>query len=480
MRIGQTSIVYLVSKVVGSLLGFVATVYFARLLGEEVLGFYSITLAIVAWLAIAGKIGITGAIVKRVSEGEERASYITAGGLMMAGVFVVISSLVLAFRGTINQYVGAPVAVFVVVLVFAELLRSFAFSSLQGHHLVHVYALLATVKMGLRSLAQIGLVVLGWALSGMLVGYAVGAIVVGIVSLWILGFRPSVPRREHFRRLTEFAKFSWLGNMRAKTFDSVDIIVLGFFVPAGLVGIYSVVWSITKFLNIFGSAISTTLFPEISKEAAEDNPRAVSNLVENALAYAGLLLIPGLIGGALVGDRLLLVYGEGFVEGTSVLVILVAALLAYTYTMQLLNTLGAIDRPDLSFRANAVFIVSNLVLNLGLVSTIGWVGAAVATLLSAIVGLSLAFRYTRALVDFSVPYVEIGRQWVAAAVMGGLVYGARQVGEAHWIADYNEAFVVLLVGFGAGAYIGVLLVISSRFRTTVTDNLPFDVPYARG
>lgn len=480
MRLGQTSIVYLVSKVVGSLLGFVATVYFARLLGEEVLGYYSITLALVAWLAIAGKIGITGAIVKRVSEGEERASYITAGGLMMGGVFVLITLAVLAFRGTINRYVGAPVAVFVIVLVFAELLRSFAFSSLQGHHLVHIYALLATVKMGLRSLAQIGLVVAGWALSGMLVGYAAGAIVVGIVSLWILGFRPAIPRQEHFQRLADFAKFSWLGNMRAKTFDSVDIIVLGFFVPAGLVGIYSVVWSITQFLNIFGSAISTTLFPEISKEAAEDNARAVSNLVENALAYAGLLLIPGLIGGELLGDRLLLIYGEGFVEGTSVLVILVAALLAYTYTMQLLNTLGAVDRPDLAFRANAVFIVSNLLLNVVLVSTVGWVGAAVATLLSATVGLSLSFRYARALVEFSVPYAEIGRQWVAAAVMGMVVYAARQVGETYWIANYNEPFVVSLVGVGAGVYVCVLLVISTRFRTTVTDNLPFDVPVGQG
>lgn len=38
MRIGQTSIIFAGSKFFGSLVGFIATVNFARVLGESILG----------------------------------------------------------------------------------------------------------------------------------------------------------------------------------------------------------------------------------------------------------------------------------------------------------------------------------------------------------------------------------------------------------------------------------------------------------
>jgi O-antigen/teichoic acid export membrane protein len=480
MRLGQTSVLYFLAKVVGSVLGFLATVYFARVLGEEVLGFYSLVLGIVTWLSLAGHVGLSKAITKRLSEGEERAQYAGAGLLVITVLLVVISLGVLALGEYVDAYVGAPVALFVVLLLFTDLFRSFTNAALKGSHLVHVYAVLSVVKMGGRSILQVALVALvGLELAGMLVGYAAGGFAVGVLGLWYLNFRPAVPARRHFRSLFEFAKFSWLGSMRSKTFSWVDVIVLGFFVPAGLIGIYAVAWSIGKFLDIFGSAISSTLFPEISKEATANNAEAVADLTENALAYAGLVLIPGLVGGVLLGDRLLAIYGEGFVAGAHILVILIAALLVYTYNKQLLNTLNAIDRPDLAFRANAVFVATNLSFNVLFVYAYGWVGAAVATALSAAVSLLFSFWYARTRVEFSLPIGEVGRQWVAATVMGLAVYGALRTAERHWIADYNEVFVVALVCVGAGVYVLSLLAISTRFRTTVFENLPIDVPLVR-
>ena len=45
-----------------------------------------------------------------------------------------------------------------------------------------------------------------------------------------------------------------------------------------------------------------------------------------------------------------------------------------------------------------------------------------------------------------------------------------------WIPDYNAVFVVGLVGLGAAVYFTLLFGISREFRTTVANNLPFDVP----
>ncbi|MCU4973001.1 polysaccharide biosynthesis C-terminal domain-containing protein [Halobacteria archaeon AArc-m2/3/4] len=477
MRLGQTSVIYFISKIIGSFLGFLATIYFARVLGEDVLGYYSVVLALVSWFAIAGEVGFSGAITKRVSEGTERDTYISTGAAALGTLLVVVALIVFIFRNQINTYVGVRTAEYVVLLVAASLFISLVNASLKGSHLVHVYAVLSTVKQAGRALLQIGLVIVGFELAGMLVGYALGSLLVGFLGLLYLKPSPKRPTVEHFHSLFDYAKFSWVGSVRKETFSNIDILVLGLFVSPGLVGVYYVSYKIGSFLNTFGAAVSTTLFPEMSKLSAEDDPAAVSGLVEDALSYGGLILIPGLIGGLVVGDRILLIYGDGFEIGVEVLAILLFAILVYTYTKQLLNTLNAIDRPDLAFRANGAFIVANVVLNVVLVYEFGWVGAAVATTISAAVGLVIAFHYVRVLVPFTVPYAEVTRQWFAAICMGLAVYGLREVGETYWVATYNEVFVVLLVSVGAVAYFATLFVISSTFRTTVTNNLPFDVPF---
>lgn len=477
MRLGQTSVVYFVSKVFGSILGFLATVYFARELGEVVLGQYALVLALVTWLGIGGKLGFSGAITKRISEGKEPEEFVGAGIVVMGAMMTIAAFLVVVFREQVNAYIGVPVAEFVVLLLFVSLYKSFVNASLKGNHLVHVYAILSSGKQATRAVAQIALVVVGFGLSGMLWGYAIGYLLMATIGLWILGLRPTLPKKRHVVSLFDYAKFAWLGSVRGKTFSTADVAVLGFFVSQGLVGIYSVAWSLSKFLDIFGSAISSTLFPEMSKVATENDASAVAGLTEDALTYAGLILVPGLMGALVIGDRLMLIYDEAFVAGTDVLWILILALLVYTYNKQLLNTLNGIDRPDLAFRANAVFVVSNIILNVVLIWQFGWVGAAIATALSAAIGLVFAFNYARSFVPFTVPVAEIVRQWFAAAFMGAIVYGARELGETHWIATYNEIFVVALVGLGAAVYFLALLAISSTFRTTVARNLPFDLPF---
>ncbi len=480
MRLGQTSIVYLLSKFGGSILGFFATIYFTRTLGEEIYGFYAVTLALVSWLGIVQSVGFGQAVIKRMSEDNNPDAFLAAGTIIKSGLTGLVGLGVLIFRNQVNAYIGQPVAEFVLLLLVVSIFSGLVSSALKGNHLVHVYAPLTTAKQGAQSIIMIALVYIGWELSGMLLGYAIGTALIAAVGLWFVKPTLVVPRWQHVVSLFDFAKFSWLGSMRKKTFSDMDILVLGLFVSSGLTGIYAVTYTLSKFLDIFGSAIRTTLFPELSKRAAADDDSMVRTLTNDAVSYAGLFLIPGIVGGAILGDRLMLIYGDGFQVGAQVLPILLVGILAYSYNKQLLNTLNGIDRPNLAFRTNAIFIFSNLILNVILVYTIGWVGAAIATATSAGIGLTFGFYYTRRHVAFTIPFGEIARQWGAASVMGLVVYVARGFGEANlaWIVDYNAVFVVGLVGLGAVVYFSVLLGISTDFRTTINNNLPFDTPFS--
>lgn len=486
MRIGQTSLVVFVSKLVGSALGFVGTVYFARVLGAEVIGIYSVIIALVAWLGLAGRLGISKAIKKRVSEDENEGAYLAAGALMVASSTVLLSVLLIVLRVPVERYVSdfeqySPISViwFLVLLLAVHLGFSLVTSALVGQRSVHIAGPLRPAKVAIQSAIQILLVFIGLELVGMLLGYALGTVFVTLFGIVFVSVRPRMPDRRHFRSLLAYAKFSWLGGLKSRAFNDVDILILGALVPQSLVGIYAVAWSLTKFLDLFGMAVSQTMFPEISNVSALESAESAAGLVEDSLAYGGFIVIPGMVGGTILSDRLLRIYSAEFAQGTEVLWLLLLSILLYTYMQQQLNALNAVDRPDAAFRVNLVFVLSNVVLNLVLIWQFGWIGAAVASAIASGLGLTLSYALLARMISLSIPLDEIGRQWVAAIAMGGIVWGLRILIEITEFIGHNFIIVCLLVCVGSFVYFAVLLAISARFRATVDRNLPVDSPYLR-
>lgn len=476
MRIGQTSLITFGSRVLASAIGFAGTIYFARELGASVLGVYSLVLAVVGWLAIGGQVGVTSAMQKRLSEGEERAEFFTAGVISIGCLFIVVSMFVFLFRSALMSYVGAEVSGFLVLLLFATLLKGVLGSTLSGYHLVHVKGILSPVRISARTLLQVIAVSAGFGLFGMFGGYAAGYVLVNLIGLWIVSPSIARPSRRHFRSLKRYAQYSWIGAVRTKVFGWIDIIVLGLFVSSDLIGIYSVSWTIGTFFLTFGSSISSAIFPEVSEVSKSESRERVAPIVHDALAFSGLVVIPGLVGAILLGPRILRIYGTDFARGTAVLSILVGSCLIESYRQQLSGSLGAIDRPDYGFRVSATFIVANVLLNLGLVSMFGWIGAAVATTSSAAIATILGYHYLNREIDISIPLREIANQWFAALVMGGVVRFGMWLEETYELIGHNVATVFILVGVGGGIYFSVLLLVSNRFRRTVEENLPLDVP----
>ncbi|WP_247002207.1 polysaccharide biosynthesis C-terminal domain-containing protein [Halosolutus gelatinilyticus] len=466
------------SNLVSSALGFLATIYIARMLGAGPLGVYHLVVGLVSWLAIVGEVGISRAISKRISEGEDQAEYVLAGTTIIVGLFVLSTCGLLLFRERLVNYVGYPATGYVIAILLVVLVNGLVNSLLVGLHLVHVNGFLSPVRTGGRALVQIALIVAGASTAALFIGHIAGYIVViGIGTYFTARALPGLsrPRRYHFDRLVDFAKFSWLGNLQSQMFSYTDIIVLGFFVSSGLIGVYSAAWNIAEFLILFSGALSSTLFPEMSSLSSKDNSRAVARIVEQSLSFCGLFLIPGLFGGMLLGERILRIYGPEFPRGATVLTILIVANLLMGYQNQLLNALNAIDRPELAFRVNVVFVGSNVALNIALIYLYGWIGAAIATTISVAISLVLAYHHVDAVIDFEVPAGEIVNQWIAAVLMGGLVYVSLWAETTYGLLNHNVATVGILVVIGAGTYFAVLLIISRQFRTVVDQNVPFDL-----
>jgi peptidoglycan biosynthesis protein MviN/MurJ (putative lipid II flippase) len=129
------------------------------------------------------------------------------------------------------------------------------------------------------------------------------------------------------------------------------------------------------------------------------------------------------------------------------------------------------DRPDLDFRVNGVFIGLNIVLNLFLIPLIGWVGAAVATVLSSLLSMIYAYYVVDQIVRVNLPYQEIGKQFLASILMSAVVLILKHVEVRYSVLDSNFATVMSLVFVGAITYITFLVFVSEDTRHTVVRNL---------
>lgn len=470
MRYGRTSVVHFLSRLVMSVSGFVATIVLTRWLGQSQYGTYVVVLSILAWTTMAAQFGLPQAIRKRVSEDNE-GNYVLSGAAVQLLLYIFLAICLWIARPYINNFVGIDAALVLIVMLGVRLAVNLIQNVLDGQHLVHVSSVLIPVEWTGRSVVQVVLVVSGFGIAGAFAGYIVGAIVATVIGSYFLRIPRTMPSRRELLRLKSFAQFSWLGSIKNRTFQSMDTLVLAVFVSHSLVAVYEVAWNLASLFAIFGSSISRTLFPEMSNiSATEGNKSKVAGLLRVSLAYAGLFIIPGLVGGALVGDVVLTVYGEGFKTGYYILLVLTFARLLYGYSMQFLSTIDALDYPNLTFYTNAAFVGSNLVLNVVLTWQFGWYGAAAATTISSAISLFGGYYFASQLVDVTIPIGEISKQWVAAIIMATVVIGGRV------LLGSSLPVIVALVFVGAGVYFVVLTLLSEEFRTTVEDNLPFNFP----
>lgn len=479
MRLGQTSAVQFVSRIVTSVAGFLSTLYFARVVGADGLGTYFFLMSATFWIIILVDTGVSAAVAKRMSEGKAPGAYFQVGlGIVGVGTAVLVL-LLLALSRPVTNYIQHPLATFLlIVLVVASLSKTIVYSGLSGSHNVHILGVLTSMESILRVGLQVGTVTLGLGLAGLVYGWAVASILVAAVGLRYLvydlrGFPSGWPNdiRGKLSGLYSFAKYSWLGSIKAKTNNYADILILGLFVPNGLVGVYSVCWNIASFLTVFGSSISTTLFPEISQLEQQDDEEEIADLLRKSLQYTGLFVVPGFFGGVIVGPEILQLYGPDFTAGVQVLVLLTVAVWVYDYQKQLTNVLQGMDRPDLDFRVNGLFIGLNVVLNVVLIQLFGWVGAATATALSSLISMLYAYHVVDRIIEVRLPVREVGKQILASILMSAIVLSLERAEATYSLLNNNFLTVLGLVSIGAMSYTLILVIVSKDTRRTVVRNL---------
>jgi O-antigen/teichoic acid export membrane protein len=424
----RQSMISLTTTIALTIIGFMSTMYFAHVVGESVLGAYFLFVAYFSIFNLVGDAGFGGAVVKRISEGREQNEFFSAFVTLRVILLTVSVSALLLVRPMLVDIDTSGMFFWLLMALVIGVFSSIVGNGNYGSGKVGVHQTCGFLNIAGRVIFQVVAVFLGFGAAGLAGGFVFGMIAGGIVGLRFLDLRFARFEMHHLKSLFSFSFWIFLSAGGSLVFSYADTVLIGYFMENADVGVYRIAFQFTTAATFTTVAMRTVLFPNMSKWSAHNEYNKLTSALTKGFTYSLLLAVPVLIGGLLLGDRLLyFCYGAGFVRGAPALYLLLAAqvvnVFMYLQTMGLL----ALDRPKESFKVAAVAATANILLNLTLIPRLGITGAAVATLLTMTLNAVLAYRVLKKIIVVRLEYSSVKNILISSAVMGVFVGGYRLV-----------------------------------------------------
>lgn len=445
-----------------TVIGALALVYFGRELGPAVLGRYFLFLAIASVTGLvagfAGKMGQA----KRMNEGERPHEYASAGLVLRIAASVPVLLALFLFRGSIDRYVGAPIALFLGGYLVVQQCYEWVDSVLYGFDRIPQRSVVHTGMEGGRVAVQSVLVFLGYQLQGLLIGVLSGAVVASIVGLYVAPISLRRPALSTVVDLAEFTLYLLGTDVSGRIFEWIDTLLIGVFLGPEAVGVYEVAWRVSRLLLLPADALTVPLLPELTDTLA---PSGRTRTIE--LAYLGAVTLPiGVFAGSIVtGERVLqAVFGPEFATGYAVLVVLLLVSVVGSIETVGTTTLVALDRERLLFALSLVRSVLNVVATVVLIPLLGIEGASLATLIAASFQAVTSIVGIREFVTRPFPLAEL-------AVLSGSGVGMLSI-----LSLLPDLPLVVTIVVGAIVYTGIVGPVAVRYvrKNSGSSDLPFD------
>ena len=195
-------------------------------------------------------------------------------------------------------------------------------------------------------------------------------------------FRLVVPTRQFLRSMARSSLPIGVGLFFVSVYDRVDVLLIRYYLGLSFVSYYAAAYALYRIPSVIDSFLLVPSFSSLSAEYAQSGSLAIQRWKQLGTAMLSLSVV-GTIGYYLLADWLCtLVYGSKFETSASALKILGFALPGLLLNRFVGVTLNAVRRELFPTAATFAGIVSNIAANVLLLSTIGFVGAAWATIVA--------------------------------------------------------------------------------------------------
>lgn len=400
--ISRQSSVFLLGTLFTVAASYLFKIYLARTLGAEALGVYALGLTAGGLVSIVGAAGVPQtasrfvAIYASTGQTQKLRRFLWFGALallvtnLIVGIAMVLGKHWIADRIYHTPILARYMHFFAAIMVLGAL-TTFLGQALAGYKDVARRTVITNfIGTPATMLLSVALVSLGLGLWGYLAAQVASSCLVLILlaaAIWKLTPRsdrasaePSTTKMPMFEKEV-FSFAAVLLGMNAMEFVSgqSDRIILGIYLNAREVGIYSVAASMVSFVGLFLQSINQIFGPTIAELFAKGEHDLLQHLYQTLTKWSLGLTIPLGLAIMIFAKPLMGVFGPDFREGWPVLVIATVGQLVSCGVGSVGNLLLMSNQQKRVVRAQAITVGLTLGLNLILIPLIGLTGAAIAS-----------------------------------------------------------------------------------------------------
>ena len=235
-----------------------------------------------------------------------------------------------------------------------------------------------------------------------------------------------------------------------------DRYVIGYFMGASAVGIYSAAYGLGAVLAFFYVPLSAVLFPAMVKSYESNKIPEVKTYLSYSLKFFLLFAIPSFFGLSILSKSLLVTLATSeFAEAYMVVSIVALATLLFhcsSFNTYILNLFKETKKVGIVFGASALI---NVVLNISLVPLMGIVGAAIATLVTFMIHLFVVSKLSSKRLSYDIDFKFIGKSIAASIPMAFAVWKLNPCGTVN---------ILVSIAIAAAIYFGILALLRGFTR----------------
>lgn len=341
-----------------------------QLYGAEALGRFAYATMVVELMAALATLGLKRGLAAELTRGDRPPSHVIGDGLVLAWGFALAGALVMVALPEIvfpNSKISGLDRIFPLAAIFIVGADVTLAALAYRHKIGATVAARSIVEPWVLTFVAAGLAFIpDWKPDAMIIAYAAslaGAFAVSVRPCiqtfgWPRGWRP------HPARLFRMARENWpIAGADAIEWATrrLDLIILGQFATPTVLGIYYVAQQVTTLAQKLKVTFDPILAPVISRGVAIGDKAGIAQHIRQVgfwilAAQLGIALTLGL-----TGEAVLDLVGDNFGSGATILILLLAAEVAYVT--------GSVGESALVYMArhrNLMLSIAALVLQVGL------------------------------------------------------------------------------------------------------------------
>lgn len=372
---------------------FAINIIITKAIGPESYGFFVLAMTVISFLEVQSLFGMESTIVKFVAEYIAKRDILRLKGTILWGI--VLSTLVsiilgVALFGTadliavhlFHKEALIPVLRVIVISVPFTSITTILLAAIQGANRIKYKVLVQRIQIPLlRFVSIMAVVFMGYKLMGIVWTYVFVAIAGIIIGCYYLNktfngiFRegPVVIER---RKITFFSTQLLFSGLFLQTINKADILIMGYFLPASIIGIYGIVTRIPLLLSMPLNSVNATFGPIISGLNAKSDRERLEQQFKTMTRYVLTLSLPIFALIFFFPDNILSLFGPAFVEGDKALLILMAGQMINVATGSSGLILMMTGKVFVNLINSGIFCVLNIIMNIILIPKYGMIGAA--------------------------------------------------------------------------------------------------------